>query len=260
MAWIASGSRRIAPTRIRGSSDAYGSWNTSCRSLRSLRTCLDERAAQVVAVEDDAPGGRLLQRHHHPADRRLAAAGLSDQAERLSDPDLDADVRDRLDRARLALQHSGGDRELLAHAGQLQQRKEPALPVRRGCVPRGDDPLQTPPAPGGKSCRPDPLGPPAARLGSVTAAAASVPPSSSIASTSSALVCVGKKHANWCAGSGPPSCGSSSRQAGCAYRHRGANRQPVNGPVSSGGRPGIEYSRCRASWSIFGIEASSASV
>ncbi len=69
----------------------------------------------------------------------------------------------------------------------------------------------------------------------------------SIAATSAALVCVGWKQANSCVRSDPSSCGSLSRQSACAYRHRGANRQPVSVPVSSGGRPGIEYSRCRAS-------------
>ena len=35
MSWMRSGSAMIVPTRLRGLSDAYGSWKTICISRRS---------------------------------------------------------------------------------------------------------------------------------------------------------------------------------------------------------------------------------
>ena len=70
----------------------------------------------------------------------------------------------------------------------------------------------------------------------------------------------GKKQANWWPEVAPVNRGSSSRQRSWANRQRGMNRQPVGGLIRSGGRPGIEYSRCllRAAWS--GSDSNSASV
>ena len=68
----------------------------------------------VGAVEADRSRGGLLERDDEPADRRLAAARLADEAEGLALADGEGDVGDGLDAADLALQDgSGGDGELL---------------------------------------------------------------------------------------------------------------------------------------------------
>ena len=58
--WTTSGSRRIAePTRIRGSSEAYGSWNISCRSRRRRRSCRPRsRACRRPRSGSSPPVGR----------------------------------------------------------------------------------------------------------------------------------------------------------------------------------------------------------
>ena len=56
------------------------SWILPLRRRRSRRAEL----GQVLAVEDDRAARRLLQADDQPADRGLAAAGLTDHAERLA--------------------------------------------------------------------------------------------------------------------------------------------------------------------------------
>src|SRR5581483_1622206 len=70
----------------------------------------------------------------------------------------------------------------------------------------------------------------------------------------------GWKQAYGWRGSGPASGGSEVRQRSVANAHLGANRHTRWGRRRSGGRPGIEYSSWRLSWSSWGIDASSASV
>ena len=53
--------------------------------------------------------------------------------------------------------------------------------------------------------------------------------------------------------------GSSTRHRSVALRHRGSNLQPTNSPLRSGGVPGMLYSGTLASASILGMESSSAS-
>ena len=60
------------------------------------------------------PGGRLLQPHQQLGQRRLAAAGLADDAEGLAPVQVEADPVDRLDRADLLLEQDAlGEREVL---------------------------------------------------------------------------------------------------------------------------------------------------
>ena len=89
---------------------------------------------QVLAVEDDRAGVRVLQAHDEAADRGLAAAGLAHHAERLAPRHLETDVGHRADAADPAL-HDGarGDRELLDQMLDSQQRPVGCRAVHRGC-------------------------------------------------------------------------------------------------------------------------------
>ena len=78
---MTSGSRRIALTRIRGSSDAYGSWNIICRSRLARRSVPSAVAEHLLAVEQDLAAVGLLDADDQLAERRLAAAGLADEPE-----------------------------------------------------------------------------------------------------------------------------------------------------------------------------------
>ena len=110
----------IGPTRMRGSSDAYGSWNISCRSRRaSLQRATCGASSMSSPVEADRARRRPMQRHDQPADRRLPAARLADEPERLAAADAERDVRDRLHRPDLPLEDGArGHRELLARGGR----------------------------------------------------------------------------------------------------------------------------------------------
>src|SRR4029079_18192136 len=69
---------------------------------------------QLLAVEEHGAAGRLGQLEDAIAGRRLARAGLADDAERLAWSDLEADVVDRLDVVDRALdQEAPPDREVL---------------------------------------------------------------------------------------------------------------------------------------------------
>ena len=81
----AAARRRCRRSVIRGLSDEYGSWKTMCSSRRSGRICAPREVRDVGAVEPDRPGGRLdAAAAMQFADRRLAAAGLADEAEQLA--------------------------------------------------------------------------------------------------------------------------------------------------------------------------------
>ena len=54
----------------------------------------------VVAVDDDAPGGRLQQPRNHPQRRRLAGAVRAEEAVDLARRDVEADAVDRGERCR----------------------------------------------------------------------------------------------------------------------------------------------------------------
>src|ERR671915_2603092 len=67
----------------------------------------------VLSVEDDLAVGRLVQPQDRAADRRLAAARLSDEAKRLAALDVECDVVDRLDVAHVPVEHDTAlDREV----------------------------------------------------------------------------------------------------------------------------------------------------
>src|SRR5919198_4768132 len=82
------------------------------RAVRVLKDDLDAppqsqqilalHLGDVDAVIDDPPGRRLFEPQNAAARRRLAAAALADQPQRLAAPDRKVDAVDRLDLADLA--------------------------------------------------------------------------------------------------------------------------------------------------------------
>src|SRR6185369_11682003 len=78
--------------------------------------------ADPLAVEADVAGGRLEQPHDAAAERRLAAAGLADQAERLALGDAQRDVVHGMHAGDLAREHALPDREVLLQALDLDER------------------------------------------------------------------------------------------------------------------------------------------
>src|SRR5439155_6066075 len=91
----------------------------------------------VTTVEDDPAAGRLEQPGEQPAGRRLAAAGLADQAESLAPGDREVDTVDRLDVRDLALEDdAAGDGEVLPEVGDLEDRLALLGGGRRGARTR----------------------------------------------------------------------------------------------------------------------------
>jgi hypothetical protein len=77
----------------------------------------------VGPVEHDAPARRVVEPQDRAADRRLAAAGLSDEPQRLAAANLEADVVDGLDVTDVAVEHDARfDREVDLEILQLNER------------------------------------------------------------------------------------------------------------------------------------------
>jgi hypothetical protein len=76
----------------------------------------------VLPVDADRPGGRLEQLEQRAPDRRLAAAALADQPQRLAAADLEAHAVDGMDLARHAREQAGVNRKVLLEVGDLEQR------------------------------------------------------------------------------------------------------------------------------------------
>ena len=78
-----------------------------------MRISPPSQLGQVLAVEDDLAGGRLVELQDRAAGRGLAAAGLADETEGLALLDLEGDAVDGLDGADLALEDDAlGQREV----------------------------------------------------------------------------------------------------------------------------------------------------
>ena len=95
----------------------------------------------VAPVEDDLAAGRVEQAHDAARHRRLAAAGLADDAERLALVDGEGDAVDGLDGADLLLEDDPArdrevllqvldDEQLVARARRLGRRRSGGLPGR----------------------------------------------------------------------------------------------------------------------------------
>jgi hypothetical protein len=77
----------------------------------------------VLAAERDAALGRLDQPHERARQRRLAAARLADEPERLALDELERDVVYRVDVAGRAVEQALADREVLLDVLGGQQRR-----------------------------------------------------------------------------------------------------------------------------------------
>ena len=134
MPWIRSGSATISLTVMRGFSDAYGSWKTIWISRRTGRIGAAVERGDVAAVEDDRARGRLDQPDDRPAERRLAAARLADDAEGLALRDGQIDAVDGAHRPDRVLEDAGLDREVLDQALDAEQGVVVAHRVWRGAL------------------------------------------------------------------------------------------------------------------------------
>src|SRR3712207_5900907 len=106
----------IVPTVLRGFSDEYGSWKIICISRRSgLSSPCESLAMSRPSQGIDPPGDE-------PCGRRLAAAGLADDAERLAAQEVEAHAVDRFDGPDLLAEDQAAlDREVLLEVADLHQ-------------------------------------------------------------------------------------------------------------------------------------------
>ncbi len=109
---------------MRGLSDEYGSWNTTCSSRRhrphlALRSSVVDRAGRASWI---APAVGSLQPQDQLAGGRLAAARLADEAERLAARDREADAVDRVHLAAARPNKPCSDRVVLAQVAHLEQQ------------------------------------------------------------------------------------------------------------------------------------------
>ncbi len=79
-----SGSADDSPTVMRGLREAYGSWKMICMLRRERAHLVALEREMSLTVEDDLALGRLEQAEDQRGRRRLAAARLADEAERLA--------------------------------------------------------------------------------------------------------------------------------------------------------------------------------
>ena len=81
-------------------------------------------------------GSSLVQLDNRAAQRRLAAAGLTDDTQRLSFVHIQRHIAQRMQDLRLGAQFTAFDLEFLGQAANLHQRL-PALDLRRRCFTHG---------------------------------------------------------------------------------------------------------------------------
>ena len=96
--WMRSGSSSTPATVARGLKAASGSWNTIWKRGLSWRSASPRARKQVDAVEAERAGEVGLDQPHDDAgERRLAAAGRTDQRQRLAAREVQRDVVERDD-------------------------------------------------------------------------------------------------------------------------------------------------------------------
>ena len=178
------------------------------------------------------PGRRPVQRHDQPADRRLAAARLADEPERLASADAERDVGDRLHRAEVPL-----DRRRPPCTGNSFTRWS----ICEQHLALGRRPRRSP---GRSTCSTDPD-----RLDAARRRGAETSTGWKQAKTCSEPASAGRGRA------AAPRPGTARSRSGSAAR----SGRPSRPAERSGGMPGIEYSACERSWSRRGIERKSAS-
>ena len=100
-----NGSDRTSNTGSRGSSEATGSWNTTCSSPRSSRRVLALERRDVGAEHLDRARLRGRQLHDLVQRGRLARPGFTDDAQRAALLQLEADAVDGAHLADLPAEH-----------------------------------------------------------------------------------------------------------------------------------------------------------
>ena len=132
--WMRSGSPTISRTVMRGFSDAYGSWKTIWTSRRTGR--IWRRLKRVMScpskmIRPAVGSSSLMMR---APERRLAAPGLADDAERLALAHRQVDAVDRLHLADRALEDARLDREVLDEALDAEDLVSPPAPTSADCA------------------------------------------------------------------------------------------------------------------------------
>ena len=219
--WIENGCPMIWPTRL-------------ARVQRRVRILEDHlhlapqrphlarlRCVMSRAVEADRAGGRLEQLEHQPRGRRLAAARLADDAERLAAVDAERDVLDGVHDAAAAREHAQADGEVLRQVLDLDERV----------------------AAGGARCAPTPQADAASR--------SAQSPRLSLGVEVAGVGVAALDRLRAAAGS----CRTASKRCG----QRGWNGQPGGRLMTDGGEPSIAR-RCVEPWLELGIDSSSPQV
>ena len=104
---------------MRGGSEVYGSWNTIWARRRNRPAGL---GVEGLVLEADLARRRVLQQQHRAAERRLAAARLADQPERLSLVDRERHAVDGANQPGASRRPPGTDPEVLVQVAHLEQR------------------------------------------------------------------------------------------------------------------------------------------
>ena len=126
------------PMGSRGSSEANGSWKTTCMSRRIFRRSAVPSSVSSVPVELDRARGRPDQLQHGASRGRLPAARLADEAQGLPGGDAEGDPRDGVDRPDPAPhERPAAQREFLHQVGDLQQGRA-GRPAPASSVPTSE--------------------------------------------------------------------------------------------------------------------------
>ena len=96
----------MALMRMRGLSEAKGSWNTAWTRLAVVAAAGRVQSGEVAALEEDGAAGRLLQPEHELGRGGLAAARLAHHPQRLAALDGEGDVVDRAHHAAIAAEEA----------------------------------------------------------------------------------------------------------------------------------------------------------
>ena len=261
-----SGSLIVGPTRMRGSSDAYGSWNISWRLRRERRRLAAAEPRDVLPVEADLARRRPVQGGDEPADRGLAAARLADEPERLAAVDVEGDARDGLDRPDLALEdRARGDGEVLVGRRRAEQHVPPVhrLDPRRLALDERDRLRHVDSRVGVDQAELE-----RGRLLLELAGGRGVDRVEAGVDVLTGADRVGQGRGLGVLGAGArPLAGTLRREQrlflrAARLRVAAARREAAAGRrvIRSGGTPGMEKSACERSWSKRGMERNSASV
>ena len=191
----------------------------------------------VLAVEHDRAGGRLVEAQDRAADRRLPAARLADEAERLAAPDRERDVVDRLHVADVAVEHDAAlDREPDREVLELDERAPPVPCSRRPASRESRARLVRGHRVEARARR--------GRASTLARAAATSDVAATARSRSGSAAGTGSRAARWSMSRGAPAIGWSWRPRGVSRRGTLWSRPSVYGcrgaPNSCSARAGLD--------------------